>query len=390
MLHKTGLLSEIAHLFNPRISGAARGRQSRRRGARRFDRLEALEIRDLLTVSLNTLTAPDMPAGKVMYVPLTGTDSTNAAVSYDVTSSNNSVTASVVSGGRSIKMTVTGKDSQGNTFTGDLTFRLFESLEPTTTARIIDLVNSGFYNNLTFHRIINNFMIQGGDPSGNGTGGSGTTFSDEFNVNLTFNSEGLLAMANSGDDTNDSQFFVTDTDLSLAQMPQHLNFDHTIFGILTSGFDTYQKIITTPVTGSTPNNQVKITSASVFTDTQNGVLRLSTPSDFTGTSTITVTATGAASATDSKTLNLNVVADSVNDKPFLGPVQNLTTQINTAKTFTVNGFDLEKDALTFIVSDPSTFASRQRYRFNPGEREREYPGHPASGDTPAFATITLI
>ena len=136
-----------------------------------------------------------------------------------------------------------------------------------------------------FHRVIDNFMIQGGDPSGNGTGGSGTTFSDEFNVNLTFNSEGLLAMANSGDDTNDSQFFVTDTDLSLAQMPQHLNFDHTIFGILTSGFDTYQKIITTPVTGSTPNNQVKITSASVFTDTQNGVLRLSTPSDFTGYST---------------------------------------------------------------------------------------------------------
>ena len=146
---------------------------------------------------------------------------------------------------------MTGKDASNNTFSGDLTFRLFDTLAPVTVARIVTLVNQGFYNNLTFHRIIDGFVAQGGDPSGNGTGGSGTTLDDEFNSLLTFNSPGLLAMANSGDDTGDSQFFITDTDLTLAQEPQHLNFQHTIFGILVSGFDTFTKLMSTPV--NSPN-----------------------------------------------------------------------------------------------------------------------------------------
>src|SRR5205807_158028 len=127
--------------------------------------------------------------------------------------------ADLVSGGRSLKLNVSGVDSNNVAFNGDLVFRLFESDEPATTARIIQLVNSGFYNNLTFHRVIPGFVAQGGDPSGNGTGGSGTKFNDEFKTDLTFTSNGLLAMANSGDDTNDSQFFITAVDESLAQLP---------------------------------------------------------------------------------------------------------------------------------------------------------------------------
>ncbi|MCA9098551.1 MAG: peptidylprolyl isomerase, partial [Planctomycetaceae bacterium] len=271
----------------------ANGTKGRRRGWKTSDRqFECLESSQLLTVTLSPLTSPDLPAGKTLYVPLTGVDSGSADISYSVTSSDANVTASILSGGQSIAMTVTGKDSQGNDFSGTLTFRLFETLSPDTTARIKQLVSSGFYDNLTFHRIINGFVAQGGDPNGDGTGGSGTDFSDEFNTTETFNSRGLLAMANSGDDTNDSQFFVVDTDLTVAQMPQHLNFDHSIFGILTSGFDTFNKIMTTPVNGSTPIDTVRITNADIIADNQNGVLVVKAPDGFTGSSTIEVTATG--------------------------------------------------------------------------------------------------
>lgn len=351
--------------------------------------LESLETRHLLTVTVSPLAAPDLPAGKTLYVPITGVDSGQAAINYSVTSSNASVSASVLTGGQSIQMTVTGKDSGGNTFTGTLTFRLFETLSPDTTARIKQLVNSGFYDNLTFHRIINGFVAQGGDPNGDGTGGSGTDFPDEFTPSLTFNSRGLLAMANSGDDTNDSQFFVVDTDLSLAQMPQHLNFDHSIFGILTSGFDTFNKIMTTPVSSSTPTTPVKITNADIINDTQNGVLVITAPEGFTGASTIQVTGTGGGNAQDVESFNVSVVADTNNEKAYLGDVQDLTTPVNTPVTFTVQGIDLEKDELTFVVSDPNTFSTPSSTGSTPAHLTVGIQITPASGNTPSFATITL-
>jgi len=366
------------------------GTQGRRRGWKTPDRqLECLESRQLLTVALSPLTSPDLPAGKTLYVPLTGVDSGSAAINYSVTSSNASVTASILSGGQSISMSVTGKDSQNNNFSGTLTFRLFETLSPDTTARIKQLVSSGFYDNLTFHRVINGFVAQGGDPNGDGTGGSGTDFSDEFNTAGTFNSRGLLAMANSGDDTNDSQFFVVDTDLTLAQMPQHLNFDHSIFGILTSGFDTFNKIMSTPVNGSTPTNTVRITNADIITDNQNGVLVVNAPTGFTGASTIQVTATGGGNAQDIESFSVSVVADTVNDKAFLGDVQDLTTPVNTPITFTVQGIDLESDNLTFVVSDPATFANPSDTGSTPNHLTVGIQITPASGNTPSFATITL-
>ncbi|MCA9092271.1 MAG: peptidylprolyl isomerase [Planctomycetaceae bacterium] len=384
MFHNT-----LARMLKSTFSHA-NGTKGRRRGWKTPDRqLECLESRQLLTVTLSPLTSPDLPAGKTLYVPLTGVDSGSADISYSVTSSDANVTASILSGGQSIAMTVTGKDSQGNDFSGTLTFRLFETLSPDTTARIKQLVSSGFYDNLTFHRIINGFVAQGGDPNGDGTGGSGTDFSDEFNTTETFNSRGLLAMANSGDDTNDSQFFVVDTDLTLAQMPQHLNFDHSIFGILTSGFDTFNKIMTTPVNGSTPTNTVRITNADIIADNQNGVLVVNAPNGFTGSSTIEVTATGGGNAQDVESFSVAVVADTVNDKAFLGDVQNLTTPVDTPITFTVQGIDLESDDLTFVVSDPATFTNPSDTGSTPNHLTVGIQITPASGNTPSFATITL-
>ena len=328
----------------------ARSTPSRRTSPRQsrlsFEELEGREVPATLA-PINDFTTPNT---KAFYVPLTVTN-TNGTVTYNATSTNLQVQVQVVSGGTTIKLNVTGKDASNNTFTGDLTFRLFDTLAPVTTARILTLVNQGFYNGLTFHRIIDGFVAQGGDPDGNGTGGSGTTIDDEFNTLLTFNSPGLLAMANSGDDTGDSQFFITDTDLSLAQEPEHLNFQHTIFGQLVAGFDTFTKLMSTPVNSpnsGTPLSPVTINSASVVANDPNGVLRVTAPAKFTGTTSITVTPSDSGASTGG-TFGVTFVADTKNEPPFLGTIANQTTTVGTGGTFRLPSSDLDGDAVTYSV-----------------------------------------
>ena len=112
---------------------------------------------------------------------------------------------------------------------GNMEIELFAAEAPVTVNNFIFLAIEGFYNNVVFHRVIPSFMIQGGDPLGQGTGGPGYKFQDEFVASLTFDQPGMLAMANSGPATNGSQFFVT-----VAPTP-HLNGAHTIFGQITQG-----------------------------------------------------------------------------------------------------------------------------------------------------------
>ena len=311
-----------------------------------IEELEGREVPATLA-PINDFTTPNT---KALYVPLTVTN-TVGSVSYTATSSNSQVHADVVAGGTTIKLSVTGKDANNNTFSGDLTLRLFDTLAPVTTARIVALVNQGFYNGLTFHRILNGFVAQGGDPNGNGTGGSGTTLDDELNTLLTFNSPGLLAMANSGPDTSDSQFFITDTDLTAAQEPQFLDFRYTIFGQLVAGFDTFTKLMSTPVNDpsvGTPLSAVTITNAEVVADDPNGVLRITAPADFTGASSITVTPSDGGTSTGDS-FNVNFVTDTQNDPPFLGPIADQTTRVGTGVTFQLTSTDLEGDAVTYSV-----------------------------------------
>jgi peptidyl-prolyl cis-trans isomerase B (cyclophilin B) len=114
---------------------------------------------------------------------------------------------------------------------GEITLELFDDKSPKTVNNFLFLVKKGFYDGLTFHRIIQGFMIQGGDPQGDGRGGPGYQFEDEVDNGLKFDQVGLLAMANSGPDTNGSQFFITAGDAS------HLNGKHTIFGKVIGGQD---------------------------------------------------------------------------------------------------------------------------------------------------------
>ena len=114
---------------------------------------------------------------------------------------------------------------------GSINIKLFPEVAPFTVLNFAHLSMIGYYDNLTFHRVIDEFMIQGGDPEGNGTGGPGYQFHDEFKKEVVFDRPGLLAMANAGPSTNGSQFFITHVETPW------LNYKHTIFGEVASPAD---------------------------------------------------------------------------------------------------------------------------------------------------------
>ena len=119
---------------------------------------------------------------------------------------------------------------------GEFKVQLFDDQAPITVNNFVSLARQGFYNGTTFHRVLEGFMAQGGDPTGTGMGGPGYQFEDEFSPDLTFDRPGLLAMANSGPNTNGSQFFIT------YDATPHLNNLHTIFGEVIEGMDVVNNI----------------------------------------------------------------------------------------------------------------------------------------------------
>ena len=136
-------------------------------------------------------------------------------------------------------MTIDGSKQYLATFKmadgGEFVVELFDDQAPKTVNNFVFLARNGFYDGTTFHRVLDGFMAQGGDPTGTGTGGPGYQFEDEFS-DLTFDKPGLLAMANSGPNTNGSQFFIT-----YAPTP-HLNGLHTIFGQVVEGMEVVNGI----------------------------------------------------------------------------------------------------------------------------------------------------
>ena len=119
---------------------------------------------------------------------------------------------------------------------GKFTIELATEKAPKTSANFIKLAESGYYNGIIFHRVIDGFMIQGGDPTGTGSGGPGYTIPDEFDSSLKHNAPGIISMANAGPNTGGSQFFIT-----LAPTP-HLDGKHAVFGKVTEGMDTVRAI----------------------------------------------------------------------------------------------------------------------------------------------------
>lgn len=125
---------------------------------------------------------------------------------------------------------------------GNFEVTLKPDIAPKASENFAHLAQTGYYNGIVFHRIIKDFMIQGGDPTGTGAGGQSmwnTNFADEYSPSVKFDRPGLLAMANRGPNTNGSQFFIT------TAATTWLNQKHTIFGEVTSGYDVIQKMNTT-------------------------------------------------------------------------------------------------------------------------------------------------
>ena len=140
-------------------------------------------------------------------------------------------------------------DALFKTEKGDMRIRLFAGEAPVTVNNFIFLAREGFYDGTHFHRVLVNFMAQGGDPTGSGAGGPGYQFQDEIVASLQFDRAGLLAMANAGPNTNGSQFFIT-----FAETPW-LNGNHTIFGEVVEGMEVLMSIsLRDPATADSPGD----------------------------------------------------------------------------------------------------------------------------------------
>ncbi len=149
-------------------------------------------------------------------------------------------------GGKQMKQWTTKPDMQIDTQAtyralletekGRIELELYPQHAPVTVNNFVFLAEEGFYDDVTFHRVISNFMIQGGDPTGTGRGGPGYRFQDEFEDNPLIHETGVISMANAGPDTNGSQFFIT-------HKPQpHLDGRHTVFGKVINGMEVVNAI----------------------------------------------------------------------------------------------------------------------------------------------------
>jgi cyclophilin family peptidyl-prolyl cis-trans isomerase len=135
---------------------------------------------------------------------------------------------------------------------GDIKIELFADKVPNTVNNFVFLAREGFYDNTTFHRVIEDFMAQGGDPTGTGTGGPGYRFADEFHPTLKHDSPGILSMANAGANTNGSQFFIT-----FAPTPW-LDGKHAVFGKVVEGMDVLKSLrLRDPQTDRKPGDRIE-------------------------------------------------------------------------------------------------------------------------------------
>ncbi len=293
--------------------------------------------------------------GSPLVLPVDGFDPNGDVLTYSVTINNNTagLTASLRPRVGALRISVAGY--------GEMLFDTFDDLTPRVTEHIKQLANSGFYSNVIFHRVVNSFVIQGGDPTGTGSGGSTLgQFDDQFHTDLQFNRTGLLAMAKSADDTNDSQFFVTEG----AQ--RGLDFQHSIFGVLVEGEAVREAISNTAVDANNkPTIAVTMQSVDAVQDTENGVVMLKAPEGATGSADVTIRVTDTGGNFSEQTFRVNVQPDAVNgnninSNPFLEDVPRIRTTRGNGVSFTVKAIDADPNPNT----NPITYLDQGALNFN--------------------------
>ncbi len=312
---------------------------------------------DVIVLGVNATPAlvalPDVTllSGSPLNIPLVASDDDGDELTFTITSSNEDVVGFVPQGNRSARISV-ASPSDSDFVGGDMVFELFEQRAPRATSRIIELANDSFYDGIIFHRVPPNFVIQTGDPTGTGTGGSDLgDFDDQFHAQLQHNQSGVLSMAKSLDDTNDSQFFVTNGAF------RNLDSQHTVFGQLVTGDDVRAEIQSVDTVADRPVNDVVIEDFEIFVDNQNGILVLSAAEGTTGSATITVVASDGRGGTSTQSFDVTVTPDTHDNQPWLLDVDDpVVVSADDTTTFTIEGIDLEGDEFAFIDQDEMTEA----------------------------------
>ena len=293
--------------------------------------LESLEARRLLAapeILDLAIVNPTVPVGKSLILPLAANDADGDALNWSFVSSSPNLIVQRHTGNPYLRLTVQNF--------GVMEFEMLRDLAPQTVDTILGLAQEGFYDGLIFHRVIPNFMIQGGDPLGTGTGGPGFQFDDEFHPSGIFTGRYQLAMANSGDDTNGSQFFITDAPT------RHLDFNHTVFGQLVRGAPVVSAIAAAPRNASDkPLTNVVITKAEVVQNMPDEVVTL--VASAAGSYTLTALVSDGTS-TVQRNFTIQASADTTSSPSFFGPVTDQYTTANTPVSFTITGTNIQGTA----------------------------------------------
>src|ERR1022692_1621914 len=307
--------------------------------------------RALAAPVIDPLSNVNVPAGKSLILPVTASSPNGQPLTFSATSSTNRITVEVHTNNPFWKMSVVQvapaiapgafqTPFRGGIATvtniGDMTFMLFRDITPHTVDVIQGLTASGLYtSNTIFHRVIAGFMNQGGDPLTNGTGGPVFRYNDEFNPQAMFSGSGQLALANSGKDTDGSQFFVTVAPYRSG------DFGYTIFGQLVRGFGVLSNINNTATDANNrPLADVIITKASFVPDTFDTVLTLTGTNHAGVSGTIKVIADDGVGGRTTNSFTATTVADANLEAPFLYPdtVTNLVAPVNKRLTNYVFGY----------------------------------------------------
>jgi len=307
-------------------------------------------------------------AGSPLHLPLDGYDPNGDPLSYEVTVGDangdptSALSAHVLEGNRSMRVNVVSQAGGYTMDMGEMVFELFEQRVPRPTERLVELTETGFYDDSYFYRLEPGFVLQGGGATPTqGDNSSLGAFDDQFHVALQHNRDGVLSYAKGVDDTNDASYFVTLTPT------RHLDFNHSAAGQLVEGFDLLRDIQVEPVVDlggfHSPEfpKQVGVLAAfantekptEIFTDTENAVLMLKAGQAAVGQEfTVTVTAEDATGNLTTISFLVTVAADTAenggaNGGPFLEDIGRIVTPLNTPAQIQLSAIDVEGDPVFY-------------------------------------------
>ena len=280
--------------------------------------------------------------GAPLHIGIDGYDPDSGILTYTVTSSDPSlIEATVLNGNRSAAIRFEDW--------GEFIVQLFEQRAPDASGRFIELAEAGFYDavnndpDVTAHRVKDDFMLQFGDPTGTGGGGSDLgDFDDDFHPELQHTSSGVLSFAKGNDDTNDSQVFVTDVPT------RYLDFNHSVLGIVTEGDKVRDELTKVDTDDSwRPTTPLNLESVTIFEDTENAALMLKATEGVSGTATITVTATDEDGNEYVETFDVFVEPDPYDGGPYLDDISPVETTQEVPVEFQITAIDLEGDSVVY-------------------------------------------